>query len=268
MEIKVLDLQSKEKGKIKLPDQFDEDVRLDLIQRAFLAIRSHNRTAYGAHPEAGKRASAVISRRRHDYRGAYGIGISRVPRKIMSRRGTRMNWQGAFAPGTAGGRRAHPPTAEKIWWEKINKKERRKAIRSAISATLNRDLVAQRGHKISSNYPFVIEPGFEELDKTKKVKDVLISLGLKDELMRCEVKKVRPGKGKMRGRKYKKKKGLLIVVGKDSKLCRAAKNIPGVDVSTVKDVNVELLAPGGVPGRITLWSKNAIERLEKDKLFI
>ena len=47
-----------------------------------------------------------------------------------------MNWVGAFAPGTVGGRRAHPPKSEKIWSKKINKKENAKAIRSAISATL------------------------------------------------------------------------------------------------------------------------------------
>ena len=42
----------------------------------------------------------------------------------MSRSGTRLNFTGAFAPGTVGGRRAHPPKAEKNWQEKVNKKDK------------------------------------------------------------------------------------------------------------------------------------------------
>jgi hypothetical protein len=32
-------------------------------------------------------------------------------------------------------------------------------------------------------------------------------------------------------------------------------------------LNAELLAPGAMPGRVTLWTENAINILEKDKLF-
>ena len=87
----------------------------------------------------------------------------------MSRRGTRMNWVGAFAPGTVGGRRAHPPKSEKIWWEKINEKEKAKAIRSAITATILKDIVAERGHLIPDGYPFILDDKFELTDKTKKI---------------------------------------------------------------------------------------------------
>src|SRR3989338_11129595 len=144
MKLKVISPEGKEDGSVTLPTQFSEEVRSDLIKRAVLAIQSHNRQPYGASPEAGKRASAKLSRRRRNYRGSYGLGISRVPRKIFSRRGTRMNWQGAFAPGTVGGRRAHPPKAEKIWWQNINKKERKMAIRSAMAATINKEAVTKK----------------------------------------------------------------------------------------------------------------------------
>jgi len=266
-ELKILDLENKEKGKIKLPNQFEEGIRPDLIKRNVLAINSHNRQPYGASPEAGKRASVEISKRRHDYKGSYGIGISRTPRKIMSRRGTRMNWVGAFAPGTTGGRRSHPPKAEKIWWQKINKKERKMAIRSAIAATINKAIVEKRGHKLPDDYPFAVDASIEDIDKTKKVKNVLIKLGLKDELQRTQDKKIRAGKGKARGRKYKKKKGILIVVSKDCRLIKSSANIPGVNVCAVKNINAELLAPGAIPGRLTLWSTEAIKLLEKEKLF-
>ena len=177
-----------------------------------------------------------------------------------------MGW--AFAPNTVGGRRAHPPKSEKILEKKINKKENRKAIRSAISATVISDIVKGRGHIVPEAYPFALDKKFEELAKTKDVMDALKKLGFEKELARAGIKKIRAGKGKSRGRKYATKKGPLIVVADDnSKLAKAAANIPGVDIVKVKELNAELLAPGTVPGRLTLWTKSAIEALEKEKLF-
>src|SRR3989338_1911944 len=156
MKVQILDTANTKVGDIELPSQFNEAVRDEIILRAVLAIQSHGRQPYAAHDTAGKRSSAKLSRRRKNYRGSYGIGISRVPRKIKTRRGTRMNWVWAFAPGTVGGRRAHPPKTEKIWWKKIYEKERSKAIRSAISATVIKNVVLARGHIAPENYPFVI----------------------------------------------------------------------------------------------------------------
>lgn len=267
MKINIFDTLKNKVGEIELPFQFEEEFRPDLIHRVVLAIRSHKRQAFASSSVAGKRASAKLSRRRRDYRGSYGFGISRVPRKIMSRRGSRMNWVGAFAPGTVGGRRAHPPKSEKIWWDKINNKERVKAIRSAIAATMLRNIVAERGHLIPDNYPFVLETKFESLSKTGQILESLKKLGLENELARVEEKKIRAGKGKSRGRKYKKKNGPLIVVSKTGKLSKAVTNIPGIDVVEVRSLNAELLAPGGRPGRLTLWTSAAISTLQKENLF-
>ena len=268
MKLSVYDISNKKVGEMNLPAQFSEGIRQDIISRAVLAIRSNKRHPHGANPEAGKRASAEISKRRREYRGSYGHGISRSPRKILSRRGTRMFWVGAFAPNTVGGRRAHPLKAEKNWYRKINRKERRKAIRSAISATVISGLVKKRGHIVPDNYPFALDGKFEELSKTKDVVDALKAIGLNKELERVENKSIRSGKGKLRGRKYKVKKGpLIVVVSKDAKIMKAAANVPGVDVIDVKNLNVEILAPGEVPGRLTIWTSGAIEMLEKEKLF-
>lgn len=255
-------------GKIELPRQFSEEIRADLIKRSVLAIQSNRRQAYGASKEAGKRASAKLSRRRHNFKGAYGFGISRVPRKILSGKGTRFNWVGAVAPGTVGGRRAHPPKAQKSWYKKINKKEAKKALRSAIAATILVEIVRKRGHAVPEGYPFILESGIESIDKVKKVKEIFESLGLKEEIMRVKNKTTRSGKGKARGRKYRKKKGPLIVVSKDCSLIKAVRNIPGFDVVKVGSLNAEILAPGCVPGRLTLWSEAAIEKLEKERLFL
>jgi large subunit ribosomal protein L4e len=267
MKLNIFDISKRKTGEVDLPSQFNEDVRADLIKRAFLALQSNKRHPYGAMAEAGKRASAKLSKRRRKYRGMYGFGISRTPRKILSRRGTRMYWVGAFSPNTVGGRRAHPPKSEKILSKKINKKERKKAIRMGISATVRNDLVKSRGHIVPEGYPFVLDKNFEVLKKTKDVRDVLKNFGLEKELERVGKKKIRAGKGKSRGRKYKIKKGPLIVVSENSKLVKIVNNIPGVNVVDVKSLNVGLLAPGNVPGRLTLWAMVAIENLEKEGLF-
>ena len=144
MQVKILDISGSETGKKNLPEQFAEEIRSDIIQRAVLAIQSHNRQPFGADPMAGKRASVRISKRRRQFRGTYGIGQSRIPRKALSRNGTRFNWVGAFAPGTVKGRRAHPYKAEKNWSLKINTQERHKAIRSALAAVMNAEAVRER----------------------------------------------------------------------------------------------------------------------------
>jgi large subunit ribosomal protein L4e len=74
---------------------------------------------------------------------------------------------------------------------------------------------------------------------------------------------IRAGKGKHRGRKMKQAIGPLIVVVENKTLANAASNLPGVDITTVRNLNPELLAPGTHPGRLTLWTNGAIEQLEK-----
>jgi large subunit ribosomal protein L4e len=267
MKLKIYSTDGTEKSNIDMPIQFSESIRKDVIKRAVDAIQANLRQPYGAKEDAGMRHSATLSRRRHDYRGSYGHGISRVPRKIHSRRGTRFNWVATEAPGTVGGRRAHPPKADKIYAKKINLKENRFAIRSALAATLNIELVKQRGHKLSDNYPFVIDESFEKLSKTKDLLMAFQKLGLNAELDRTKQKNVRAGKGKARGRRYNKKVGLLIVTGEKSELTKSISNISGFDVVNVNNLNALILAPGGVPGRMVLWSKSALEKLSNDKLF-
>lgn len=267
MKAEILNIDGTKKGDITLPKQFDEEYRPDLIKKAVLVVQSNKRQPFGTDVEAGIRPSAKTSKRRRKYRGSYGKGISRVPRKVMSRKGTQFNWTGAFAPGTVSGRAAHPPKAEKDWRLKINIIERKKAIRSAIAATTMKELAEKRGHKVSK-LPIIIDAKAEELQKSKEAIEMLNKLGLKDELKRLETKKVRAGKGKKRGRKYKKKTGPLLVVSSKCALQKSAANISGVDIVTVESLNAELLAPGAQPGRLTIWSDKAIEKMNKENLFV
>jgi len=267
MEVKIINAENKEVGKQKLPEQFQEVIRPDLIKRAVESVQANKRQAYGADPLAGKKAAARLSRRRRDYKGAYGKGLSRMPRKTMTRRGMQMIWVGAFAPGTVKGRRAFPPTSERIFAQRINDKERRKAIRSALAATVDRSMVEKRGHKAPTNYPFILSKDFENIEKTKDVLKILKTLGLEQELERSANKKIRAGKGKMRGRKYKTATGPLLVVSGKCKTLHAAQNLPGIDTVEVNKINAELLAPGSHPGRLTLFTETAIQKIDKEKLF-
>jgi large subunit ribosomal protein L4e len=264
MKVKIMTMEGKEGKEIELPKQFSEEFRPDLIKKAVLVIQSHRIQPTGVKPEAGKRASAYLSKRRRRYRGTYGPGRSRTPRKILSRRGLRMYYVGAFVPNTVGGRTAHPSKASKIWDLKMNTKERRKAIRSAIAATMDQSRVKGRGHRSQS---IITDNSFEQLTKTKDVENWLKKVGFEKELERVAVKKIRAGKGKNRGRPYRKKKGPLLVVSDKCPLVKAARNMQGFDICHVKELNTELLAPGTDAGRVTIWSDKALELMSKENLF-
>ena len=255
------------KSEIELPQQFEEKVRPDLIRRAVLSLQSRRRQPYSTDPEAGKKYSSKLSRRRRAFKGAYGIGISRVPRKTMSRSGSRFNWEGATAPNTRGGRQAHPPKVEKRWEKEINKKERRKAIRTAMAASVIKEFVEKRGHFVQ-DYPIVVENDIENINKTKDALAFFKKIGISQDLEKSLKKTEKTGKAQRRGRTKKQRKSALVVVSKKCNLMKSASNIPGVDIVDVASLNAELLAPGGDLGRLTIYTKGAIDILEKEKLFM
>jgi len=242
MKASVYDLNGSVVKQVELPKVFSTPLREDIIRRSVIAMHANRRHAYGTNILAGKRTSAHYHGVK-DTRGSMkNREIARAPR-LHGKTVPYMFWRARFAPHTVGGREAHPPKPEKIWKQKINKKEKRQALASAIAAAKS----------------FVIEEDIEKISKTKDLEKVLsvlkIDLNAK--------KKIRPGKGKMRGRKYRKKKSVLIVVNEDKGIKKAGKNLSGTDVTTVNGLNVELLAPGGVVGRIVLWSESALKKIEK-----
>jgi large subunit ribosomal protein L4e len=260
MKTNILDVQANPKGEIELPKVFETEFRPDLIKRAVLAIQSHNRQSYGVDPLAGKKTSAHYHGVRKGPHHMMNIETARMKRIHGGPPGLQL--RARFVPQAVKGRKAHPPKVEKIWYQKINKKERILAIKSAIAATVIKDIVIKRGHKINGiNLPIVIVDDIQSFQKTKQIKEFLEKIGLKKELERAKIKKVRAGKGKRRGRKYKKKKSLLFIVSEDKGISKAVKNIPGADFSLVKNLNAELLAPGTHAGRLTIWSESAINKL-------
>ena len=251
---KIFDLQGESIGKVTLPKVFATPLRPDVIKRAVLAIQSSRLQPQGRDPMAGKRTSA-------ESRGT-GMGMARVPR-IKGGGGN-----AAFAPGTVGGRQAHPPVVEKKIVKRIPKKEKQLGLFSAIAATASKEAVSSRGHAIDDvpQIPLVVTNSIEGLTRTKDVEAALIHLGVLADIFRVrESRKIRAGKGKLRGRKMKQAVGPLIVVAQNKGLAEASNNVPGLDVVAVKDLNAELLAPGAHPGRLTLWTNGALEQL--DELF-
>jgi large subunit ribosomal protein L4e len=250
--VSVFDLEGNPIGKADLPAVFSTPLRPDVVKRAVLSIQSMRLQRQGRDPLAGKRTSA-------ESRGT-GMAIARVPR-IKGGAGT-----AAFAPGTVGGRQAHPPVVEKIIVKRISKKEKQLGLFSAIAATASKEVVSSRGHAIADvpQIPLVVSDAIESLTKTKDVEEALIHLGILSDIYRVrESRNIRAGKGKLRGRKNKQAVGPLIVVAEGKGLVEAASNIPGVDVVTVKNLNAEVLAPGTHLGRLTVWTSGALEQLDK-----
>lgn len=247
MKINVYDIEGQIKKEIDLPEVFQKEIRTDIVKKAVRVSRANRRQPYGASKTAGIRHSA-------HYIGK-GHGMSRIPRLA--------NQRGAFAPGTVSGRRAHPPKPEKNLILKINKKEKKIAFISALSATANKNLVTKRGHKFNENItlPIIVEDSFETLKKTKDVIKVFQKIGIYEDIERAKNgKHLRAGKGKLRGRKYKIPKSVLLIVS-GSEIIKSARNIIGIDTVRINNFGVEVLAPGGDVGRLTMFTEKAFEEV-------
>lgn len=246
MQVNIISKSGKKGGEVSVPDIFREPYRPDIIKKAVLAAQANRLQPYGPDRTAGTLSSA------HSW--GSGRGVAHVPRL---KNGSRA----AVVPQAKGGRSAHGPNPHRIYSEKINDKERMKAIRSAVAATVNPELVKARGFKYEGPLPVVVDDEIQSLTKTKDVVAMLTAMGFGDELARSKEKKVRAGKGKMRGRYYQKKVGLLLVIAEDDGIRLAARNIPGVDVATIDELSAEMLAPGTHAGRLTLWTEGAMKLL-------
>ena len=247
MEATIRTLDGGDDGTVELPSIFETPLREDLIRRAVLAAQANRTQDYGTDEFAGMRTSAESF--------GSGRGMAHVPRS---------NGSGARVPQTVGGRRAHPPKAEKDRTKDINDKERQAAVRSAVAATTDAELVAERGHRFDDGLelPLVVSDEFEDLVKTKEVVAFLEAAGIDADIARAdENKNIRAGRGTTRGRKYQEPKSILFVTSSETGPSRAARNLAGVDVATAQVVSAEDLAPGAHPGRLTVWTESALEEV-------
>lgn len=240
---------------------FEEPIREDIIFKVVEAEKI--KEPYSPKYRAGmdRSASGIQSKRRHVWKSDRGKGLSRIPRKIMWRRGTQFSWVGAIIPSAKGGRRAHPPKGlGKL--KKINKKELKKALFSALTYSSSIDEIKNKyssikDQEISIQLPIIVEDKILKLN----TKDFLNSLkkilnNLYDVAVQKKAK--RAGIGKMRGRKYKKNAGVLLVVGKEEDM-----KIKGVEVVKTSQLLVSDLANNGA--RLMIFTENAIKDLESIK---
>lgn len=254
-EVPVLGLEGQQVESLRLPRYFSSPKRADLVIRVYNHLLTHTLQPKGSYRGSGHKHSVES--------WGPGYGMARISR--VKGRGSPKYMSGGMIPFAVGGRPTHPPVPEKKIHKKVNDKERRIALISALAFTASRDAVVARGHRLPGNLttPIVTVAEVEEMSKTSQLKSFLEKVGLEMELERCENVKIRAGKGKMRGRRYKRRAGPLIVVASDRGVGRAAENIPGVDLVEAKDLSVLHLAPGGHPGRLTIFTKPALEALEE-----
>ena len=246
-------------GEVELPLVFSTPFRRELIHKAYTNLNSHKFQPQGRHPTAGMDVVADSND------PPTGQGVSRVARAQGG--GGGRQGQGAEVASTRGGRQAHPPIVEKVIHKKLNKKEKKLALCSAIAATASKDLIESRGHKVEGieSFPIVISDDVESISKTSEITKVLDSLKLSQDLKRLDARKSRSGQSRLRGRSKKVGKSVLFVTKDASNLSKAIGALPGVEATSVKDLSVLDLAPGSDPIRLTVYSKSAIEEIGKIK---
>jgi len=250
IEVPVYSATGEVQGNVRLPDVYRVPVRKDLIHRVFMSEFTAAIQPKGRDPMAGMRTTAVSLGIHH--------GLARVPRVKGSTRAR-------LAPFVRGGRLAHPPRVDENIKEEVNKLERLMGTMSALAATAYVDLVRTRGHVFeASAVPIVVDSAvLQSVKRTREARELLKKLGVYSDVERAaEGTKVRAGKGKMRGRRYVEPKSVLFVLEDHaSPFAIAVKGLPGVDVVEPQLVSVLELAPGGVPGRLTVVTTKSLELL-------
>merc|ERR1711934_990271 len=135
----------------------------------------------------------------------------------------------------------------------------------AIAATGVPALVMAKGHVIANipEVPFVVSDKAQGFTKTKEAVEFLRrNKAWADVAKGYETRRMRAGKGKLRNRRHVQKLGPLVVYDQDQGITKAFRNIPGVDVIQVDNLNLLKLAPGGHVGRFCIWTESAFKKLD------
>merc|ERR1712038_304241 len=238
-----------------LPAVFRAPVRPDIVSLMHNNIAKNKRQPYCVSEPAGHQTSAE----------SWGTGraVARIPR--VRGGGTHRSGQAAFGNMCRGGRMFAPLKTWRRWHKRCNINQRRYAMTSAIAATGVPALVMAKGHKVDEvpEIPLVVSNAAQEYKKTKQAVDLLKQLGAWDDVKRVYApRRMRAGRGKSRDRKHVQKLGPAIVYAQDNGIVRAFRNIPGVEVLDVNNLNVLRLAPGGHVGRFLIFTEDAFKALD------
>merc|ERR1712058_219369 len=102
--------------------------------------------------------------------------------------------------------------------------------------------------------------------RTSSAVGLLKSVGASADVAKVKnSRKLRAGKGKLRGRRHRQRRGPLVVYDPEvdgKELSLAFRNISGVETSSVFALNLLQLAPGGHLGRFIIWTSAAFKALD------
>ena len=159
-----------------------------------------------------------------------------------------------------------PTKVWRRWHVKVNQNQRRFAVVSALAASALPSLVLARGHRIEQieEVPLVVSNAAESFKKTKEAVALLKSLNAYTDVVKVSnSRKLRAGKGKMRNRRHRQRRGPLVVYNENNGIVQAFRNLPGVELVAVTRLNLLQLAPGGHLGRFVIWTEGAFARLDE-----
>jgi len=242
-------------GETRLPGVFTAPLRPDVVAFVHDQLGRNSRQAHGINYLAGMKHSAL----------SWGTGraVARIPRIRAS--GTGRANQGANGNMCRAGRMAFPLRTWRRWHRKVNIRQRRHALAAAVASTAVTPLVIARGHRVMNvpQLPLVFADSVNEVSRTKEALAILSRYGINCDVERVvKTRTIRAGKGKMRNRRFKTRKGpLFIGDDKSGALRRALRNIPGVDFINVNRLNIKHLAPGGHLGRFCIFTESAFKSL-------
>lgn len=255
--VSVYDVSSADKAvaQATLPAVMTAPIRGDVVQYVHTLMAKNKRQPYAVNKDAGMMTPAV----------SWGTGraVSRIPR--VPGGGTQRSGQGAFGNMCRAGRMFAPTKVWRRWHRKINVNQRRYAVASALAASAVPALVMARGHRIDEvpEMPLVFSDSVNKVTKTKDASAILDRFGAGADVDRCrDSKKLRRGVGKMRNRRYTMRRGPLVICDSSEQLDKTFRNISGVEVTNVDNLNLLDLAPGGHLGRFCVWSKGAFDKLD------
>lgn len=240
---------------MKLPAVFKAPIRPDVVNIVHTHLAKNSRQAYAVSREAGHQTSAE----------SWGTGraVARIPR--VGGGGTGRSGQGAFGNMCRGGRMFAPTKVWRRWHRKVSVNQRRYAVVSALAASALPALVFARGHRIEQvpEFPLILSDEVESLSKTKDAVEILKKIAAFADIERVkESRTLRAGQGKMRNRRFRQRRGPLVVYKENNGIVKAFRNIPGVELVNVNALNLLTLAPGGHLGRFVIWTKGAFEQLD------
>ncbi|KAL7797596.1 ribosomal protein L4 domain-containing protein [Trichoderma ceciliae] len=245
-----------------IPAVFASPIRPDIVKQVHTGMAKNKRQPYAVSEKAGHQTSAE----------SWGTGraVARIPR--VSGSGTHRAGQAAFGNMCRSGRMFAPTKIWRKWHIKVNQGQKRYATCSALAASASAPLLLARGHQIMTipEVPLVVDSALVEgtsVARTAAALALLKAIGAGSDLEKVKgSKKLRAGKGKLRGRRYRQRRGPLVVYNPEvdgKELVKGFRNIPGVETSPVSALNLLQLAPGGHLGRFIVWTSAAFKALDE-----